>query len=170
MNNLMRWDRNYAACVSFGEEHGHLSNLPSTNREICRVSNWLRLQNKRTQMTNDQKEKFDAQLALYELNQRPGEEQEREVWDHNYKKLLVHHEKYGAVSIDDDKTLNEWIHYQRQRVKQGLLSAERFMFQLNGKRKETSFSAPQIKQWGHDLRATCRFPSLSRSLQGPYQL
>jgi hypothetical protein len=156
MNNAMRWDRNYASVLSFAKEQGHL-NLPSTNRETRRLLNWLRGQKKRVRMPNCQKEKFVGLLTLYEFNQQSQVEHAREVWDTMFNKLLAHCETYCdfVVPIDDDKTLKAWIHYQRQRAKQGKLPEERrkklveidFEFECNSKRKETSFSAKQIMQW-----------------------
>jgi hypothetical protein len=158
MNKSTLWDRNYASVLSFArKEQGHL-NLPSTNRETRRLSDWLRNQKKRARMPNCQKEKFVALTKLYELNQQSQVEQEREVWGRKYKKLLAHsYKKYGDFVVPkmDDKTLLSWINYQRQREKQERLPEERrkkleeidFKFECNSKRKEKSFSAKQIMQW-----------------------
>jgi hypothetical protein len=150
------WDRNYEAIHAFATKHGHLK-LPSYNPETRRLATWLRLQARRAQLLDYQKEKLDVLLSTYRPNRKPREEREQEAWDQMYKNLLTLYGQNGdfVVSMEDDKPLHKWIIRQRSTARQGKLLDERrekleatdFEFQCNVKYTKTSFTAQQVKQW-----------------------
>jgi hypothetical protein len=175
-NNTEQWNRNYKDVLTFAEAHGHLK-IPSNNHEMRRLAAWLGIQSKRVNIPSCQSKKLKALEPYRDMRSRG--EREKDIWNEMYGKLRTFHDATGhfVVPMDVDKSLNKWIVYQRQRARIGKLSEERreklevidFEFQCYGKKKETSFSAGQVKQWETMYEQLVEFHRHHNHYRVPYQ-
>jgi hypothetical protein len=147
-----QWDENYDKVLHFAKEHGDL-HLPRAESESRRLSNWLLGQKGRKEITNYELNKL-AVLKDYGYNDGTTRaEQEEEVWNHFFNKLMEYKRVEGRFTVSkndtSNKRLSNWIVRQRRMEKQG-----RLLFHRKKRLIEVGFVFRKIKPYVNKKRYT----------------